>query len=424
MKKLLSLYLLWAGFRLGVIAQGVNKQTIIKKQAGLGSPASGAGGQILRRETSTFALTKGSHESNEITSHQQDMGKRHGAHSTTGKVSGLLSPSTYKLFMAAIMRKDFVAGVSSGALINVTAASTGTATGTFTRAAGSWITDGFRRGDVIRWTGWAGGSATNNNTKNMLITGLTATVMTVITCDQSAVVADAAGDSVTASVVGKKTLAPLTGHTDDLFTVEEWYPDVARSEAFIDVRVAQGDFDIPGNGNCKIDWDLPGLRRSRTGAQVLTTPAVETVTDVLQAATGVLMINGSQSLVTTSLKLTINGSYSEFDPVVGSKYRPNAGRGTIKVSGSFSAYFESDNLSALYEDETVLSLYVVACTDTTPAADFIGFSLGRLKLDGDAPDDGMKGIVRQCPFTAEINKAGGAGLADDQTILSVQDSQA
>lgn len=420
---LLYAYLRWLGLAPGLIAQGLNKRTVIKKQSALGTPATGAGGQILRRETSTFSLTANTSESAEIVSHHQGLGVRQTGQATTGKLDGLLSPGTYKLFFAAAVRKDFVAGASSGALTNVTAATTGGATGTFTRATGSFITDGFRKGDVVRWTGWST-TGVPNNAHNFLITGLTATVMTVLAVDMVAVGAKASGDSVTATVVGKKTWAPLTGHTDDLFTVEEWYSDISQSEMFTDVRLNQAAVDIPGAGDCKASFDLPGLKRTDNAAQQLTTPTAETTTAVCASATGVLIVNNAQLLTVTGVKLQIDEGVSPDGPVVGSLFSPDAARGKIKVSGTFSAYFQDASLTALYRNETVLNLMIVATSDRTAASDFVAFSLGRIKLTGDAPDDGEKGIIRTLPFTAEINSAGGAGLADDQTILSIQDSQA
>jgi hypothetical protein len=69
-------------------------------------------------------------------------------------------------------------------------------------------------------------------------------------------------------------------------------------------------------------------------------------------------------------------------------------------------------------------LVVVMATDTTKSADFIALSLSAIKVTGDAPDDGEKGIIRTFPFTAQLNAAGGAALANDETILTIQDSLA
>lgn len=405
------------------IAQGLVKQTVIKKQAGLGVPASGAGGQILRRENSTFSLAKQTYESTEIVSHQQSTGARMGLQSTTGKVVGMLSPSTYKLFMASALRKDFVAGVNSGAQVNITAAVTTGAAGTFTRAAGSFITDGFKVGDVVRWTGWST-TGVPNNTHNFWITALTATVMTVVAINGVAVGAKAAGDSVTATVVGKKTLAPLTGHTDDLFTVDEWYPDIAQVETFSDLKLNAMALDLPASGNAKASFDLIGLKRVLGVAQTLTTPTVETTTPILASVTGLLYVNGLPTVNVTGLQINVAEGLTADGPVVGSDFSPDISRGRIKVTGSFSAYFGDQSLTALFQVETALALMVVMAADATAAADFIAITLGRIKLNGDAPDDGEKGILRTFPFTAEINQLGGAATSADQTIMAIQDSAA
>lgn len=405
------------------IAQGIRKQTVFKKQAGLGVPASGAGGQILRRESSTFSLTKGTFESEELITHQQHTGVNFGSDATQGNLQGLISPGTYKAFMQSLLRKDFVAGVNSTALTNVTAATTSGSQGTFTRAAGSWLTDGFKVGDVVRWAGW-GAPATANNAKNMMIVALTATVMTVDNIDNSAVVSKASGDSVTATVHGKKTLVPLTGHTDDYHTVEEWYSDLSKSELFSDMKLNSMAIEMPASGNCKVTFALLGIKRTRGGAQVLTAPASETTSPVLQSPTGMVLVNGQRQGVLTGLSLNVEANVTVDGPVVGSKFAADLAQGKIKASGQFTAFFDGVALQDLFDANTALGVYAMLTSDGTAAAEFIKIGLSRVKLTGDAPDDGDKAIVRTYPFTAEIDILGGAAAASDQTIITIQDSLA
>jgi hypothetical protein len=108
---------------------------------------------------------------------------------------------------------------------------------------------------------------------------------------------------------------------------------------------------------------------------------------------------------------------------IGSAVSPDLNQGRLKVSGSFVSMFEDTVLQALFDAQTAVSLCAVACSDTTATSDFVGFTMGKIKLTGDAPDDGEKAIMRTYPFTAEINGAGGTALAFDKTILSIQDSQ-
>lgn len=400
------------------IAHGISKQTIFKVQSALGTAASGAGGQLLRRRTSVFQLTKDTYASDEMVTHQQATTTRHGLRATSGRIAGLLSPATFKEFIESALRRDFAAGATTGAIITVTAAA---ANPQFVRSGGSFLTDGFKVFDVIRWTGWV---AAANNARNFLITALTATDMTGIFLDGTAVVAEAEGVSVTGAVVGKKTYAPLTGHTNKYHTFEEWYADISRSELFVDNKVGQIAFGLPASGNTTIDIDLIGLNRVLAAAQVLTTPTDETSTDILTAVRGILRVNDNTIDLVTGAQITLVTGLTPDGPVVGSNSSPDISTGRIVVTGQFSAYFEDADLQELYDDETVLNLGMLLTADQTATADFMGLSLGRIKLNGDAPDDGEKGIVRTFPFTAEINTAGGTALANDKTIMTVQDSAA
>lgn len=406
-----------------MIAQGIRKQTVVKKQAGLGVPASGAGGQILRRENSVFTLSKGTFESDELVSHQQSTGVAFGTDAATGNLQGLISPSTYKLFMQSMARKDFVAGVNSTALTNVTAATTTGSQGTFTRAAGSFLTDGFKVGDIVRWAGWTTTGAPNN-AHNMMVIAITPTVMTVDTLDQVAVGSKAAGDSVTATVTGKKTLVPLTGHTDDYYTIEEFYTDLVRSELFTDVKLGSMSVEIPASGNCKVTFAMQALKRALGAAQILTAPAAETTAPIVQSPTGMVLVNGVRQGILTGLSFAIDANLTVDGPIVGSKYSADLNRGKVKATGQFTAFFDSVTLQTLYDQNTVLGVYVALTSDGTGAAEFCKFGFSRVKLTGDTPDDGDKGVVRTYPFVAEIDSTGGAAAEDDQTIFTIQDSLA
>ena len=57
-------------------------------------------------------------------------------------------------------------------------------------------------------------------------------------------------------------------------------------------------------------------------------------------------------------------------------------------------------------------------------SDFVSFVIPRAKVMSDTTDDGKKQIVATYNFTAEINSSGGAALANDKTILGIQDSAA
>jgi hypothetical protein len=402
------------------VAQGINKKTVYKKQTGLGAPANGTGGQVVRRTTSVFQAPPDTFESNEIVSHQQSTGVGLGVIKPTGKIDGLLSPGTYGALLGSLLRKDMTVGVSAtGATISVAASGQNW---TLTRAAGSYLTDGFKVGDVVRLT--AGAFNALNTQKNLLIIALAPTIATVRVINGSAMFTEASIPSATIAVTGKKSLVPLSGHTNDYYTFEEWYPDLGRSEAYADQQVGQAALNLPATGNATISLDTVGRTRVLGAAQVLTTPTAETVTDILTAVNGVILVNGVPVTNVTGAQVTINGNAAHSDAVVGSNVVDDIQRGRLAVSGSFTAKFDSVTLQTVFEGRSTTSLVLAVTEDATANADFVVINLPMIKLTGDAPDDGEKAVIRTYPFTAQINGAGGAGLVSDQTIIAIQDSAA
>lgn len=402
------------------IAQGIRKITVGKKQSGLGVPSSGSGGQTFRRETSSFMLGKDTYSNNEIASHQMSTGITHGLRKPTGKINGVLSPGTYSELFASLLRKAFATVTPiTGASLTI-----GGTLGayTVTRSAGSYLTDGVKIGDVIRLT--VGALNASNINKNLVVNGLTATVATCATLNGSAMVLEGPIVGCTVTVQGKKCLAPLTGHTNDYWTFEEFYADIVQSELYSDMQVGKADIGLPGTGNVTAAFDMIGLKRTVGASQILTTPTAETTTPVLTAVNGVVLYNGSVTGVLTGGSISIDGSISQMAAVVGSNTAPDTQKGRIKVTGQITAYYENGVFPALFENGSLTSLVMVVAADSTATSSFVGFTISALKLSGDSPDDGEKGIMRTYSFEAEMNTAGGAALANDQTIISIQDSNA
>lgn len=404
-----------------IIAQGINKKTVIKEQSALGTPATGAGGQELRRVTSVAKEVRATYENNEIVGHQQSTGVNLGTASTDWQFDGLLSPGTYATVLAAVMRKPFAAGATVAA-VSLTVAGSGPSY-TLTRAAGSYLTDGFKIGDVIALS--LGALNANSLNNNLVIIGLTALVATVLVLNGSALTAQGPITGNTITVRGKKTLAPLTGHTDKLFSLEEWYADISKSEFFPDMRIGKVDVGLPASGNATMKLAAMGLGvKIPSSVQVLTAPTAATTSPVLTGVRGILVVNTAGIQTITGVSLSIDVNLTAEGPVVGSNFSPDMSRGRIKVSGQFTGLFDSSTLSDLYRAETVISMISIMAADTTNVSEFVAFSMSALKLTGDAPDDGEKAIVRTYPFTAQINAAGGTSFASDQTILTIQDSLA
>lgn len=398
------------------IASGILKVTSWKKQSGLGVPAAGAAGKTARRTSSVFMAGRDTFESNEIVSHHQSTGVAYGLQKADGKIDGLLSCATFADFFASILEKDFATGVVIG---SQTITYGGTTPNWTLTGTGLMAGAGLKKGDTIRASG---GSVSANNARNFLITELTNTVATVYALDEVAVSAGASTTTVL-TVTGKKTNAPVSGHTKDYYTIEEWYSDLSKSELFTDMRVGSIAVSLPATGNGTVSIDFVGLARTLGNAQVLTSPAT-TSTAIMSAANGLIYVNGANQTGVTGINFTIANEAANAGARIGYNVGADVTTGRIKISGSLTAQFDSTTLQALFNAETNTSINVVLTGDNTGTADCMSFTMSRVKLTGDAPDDGEKAIVRTYPFTAEYNAAGGNGTANDQTILSVVDTAA
>jgi hypothetical protein len=401
------------------IAQGIKKQTIFKKQTALGTAASGSGGQLLRRTTSVLEGSRDTYAATEIATHQQSTGVTLGVFKPKGKITGILSPKTYASFFQSLLSSDFAAVTPITGLTLTIGGTAGAWTITDTLGT-AFLTGGIKIGDVLRLSG--ANLAAGNVAKNLLVTGVTSTVITCMVLNGSALTTESSKASSTVTVIGKKSKAPLTGHTNDYYTLEEWYSDISRSEVFADMKVSAAAVTVPATGLCTAAFDFVGAASpSRTGAQVLTTPTAETTTPIVSAVTGAIIANGVSVGYLTGANFTISNN-ANVEAVVGSNHSPDIFIGRTSVSGSFTAMFSDGALQALFDAESTFNLVIVLPADATTASEFVSFSMSKVKLTSDTPDDGEKSIVRTYAFTAEINGDGGAVLANDQTILSIQDS--
>jgi hypothetical protein len=400
-------------------ASGVFKQLTYKAEVTYGTVPAAASAQSLRRVTSDLSLNKDTYQSNEIRTDQQVQDMRHGVRRVAGTLSGELSPGTYKDFFAAALRRDFAAVTAiSGA--SLTIAGSGP-TYTVTRGAGDFLTDGVKKGDVVRLT--VGSLNAANISKNLLVSNVTATVLTVRPLNGVAMVAEGPIANCTVTVTGKKTFAPITGHTNQSFSIEHWYSDVAQSEVFSGCQPTTLDLQLPPTGLATIAIGLVGKDITTATSQYFTSPTAATSTGLTASVNGIVLVNGTAVAVLTGLTMQIQSNRSG-DPVVGSNTISVQFPGRILVSGQATAYFEDATFRDAFVNETEMSLVVVLSSDNTATSKFVGFTLPRCKLAGSAKNDGEAGIVQTIPFTALLPLTGGAGIANDLSTISVQDSDA
>ena len=402
---------------MGILASGVAKRVAYKKESNWGTLPGATGAKVLRRVTADFNLAKETYSSNEIRSDYQVAVFSHGVRSSEGSLSGELSPGTYADFMGSLVAKDFVA-VSAITGLSITIAASGS-NFTLTRSAGDWLTT-VQVGDVVALTAGAFNAANSNN--NLLVIGVTATVLTVRVLSSVTLVAEGPIATATLTVRGKKTEVPLTGHTNQSYSIEEWYSDIAQSEVYTGMKVGSAAVSLPATGFATIDFSFTGKDLGSTGTSAYyTSPTAASTTGVVASVNGAVVVNGTSIAVITDASFTIERAL-ENAVALGSNSLVEMFTGTIGATGSMSVYFENANFRDYFKDETEVALVFALSTTQDKAADVITFTLPRVKIGSFTKSETSTTISASCDFTALLNTVTSAGLP--ATTVKIQDTAA
>lgn len=398
------------------IAKGVAKKVAFKKETTWGTIAGATDAKYLRRVTADFNLTKEQIESQEINPTFQVSDMRHGVRSAEGSLNGELAPGSYDEFMASVVAKNFAAG-GTAAAAGVTIAASG-AFFTITRTAGDWLTDGFKVGTVVAMTG-AGLNAANAG-NNVLIASMSATVLTVVAISGTALVAEGPITPVAVATRGKVTYAPLTGHTDDSYTIEEWYSDIAQSEVYTGMKVGSMAIQLPTTGLVTCDFSFMGKNLDQTGtSQYFTTPTAVGTEGIFASVSGALVVNGTPVALITAMDFTVERGL-EAANVVGSNFAADIFTGRILVNGNMSTYFQDGVFRGYFDDEAVITVVAALSTGEEKNADVIAFTMPRVKVGSATKSDSELGIIQAHSFQALLNSTTTSGL--EATTIQIQDT--
>ena len=400
------------------ISKGTSKQVGYKKETTWGVLAGAASGKLLRRVTASFNLVKEAYESGEIRTDRQIADFRHGVRSAEGSLNGELSPASYADFMGSIVGRDFTTAPSSSSA-SITIAVAGSLY-TVTRATGDFLTDGFKVGQVVRLTG--AGLNVANSAKNLLIAAISSTVLTVKVVNTSALVAEGPIAAVTVAAIGKTTFVPSSGHTDQSYTVEEFYADIAQSEVYTGMKLNSMAVQLPATGLTTIDFGFAGKDLTQSGtSQYFTAPTAQGSNGIFAAVNGVMLVDGAPVALVTSADFSVERA-TENATTVGSNSVAEIFTGRIRVTGNMSVYFQDAAFRTYFDAETPVSVVLTLTTDSSDNSDFVAFTLPKVKLGSFTKDDGELGVVASASFQALLNDVTAAGLP--ATTIQIQDSAA
>lgn len=380
-----------------------------------------SGGQILRRVSSTLALSKDTYQSNEIRGDRQIVDFRHGVKRVQGNISGELSPLTYADFFEAAFRGTWAAA-ASGDETDFTSVAADNATSKFTFAGGNPVTEGFRVGQIMRFSNL---SDADNNGKNYLILGFGGTNNREVTV-YPAPDTMSADTAFSVASVGKRLVNPSSGFVSRKYAIEIWNQDVDVARLFTECRCGGFNAQLPASGIGTVDFDFMGrnmMMYEDGSAPFFTSPAAETTTGVVAAVNGLLRASGETIAVITGLNIQMQLSPSA-DPVVGSNLVPEIFLGRANVSGQLTAFFENADLINDFVNENEIELLAYLTTTSAVNTPALTFYMPRVKLGGaDLQTQGEGGQSITLPYQALKSTAVEASTGIASTTLQICDTE-
>lgn len=392
-------------------ASGVLKTVIIAPETtwGVSPAASSTSAKYARRTTCDLSHTRAAFESAEINATAQITDARTGTDNISGKLTDELSVGSYSDQWEALLRGTWTAGVTTTATTIAAVA----ATSKLTNSA-SWLTAGFKVGDLVKVSGFA--TAANNG--QFIVLSVSASDLVL----NATLTNEAAGASVTVAVPGKKLVIPLTpaARTDKSYTIEQYFSNIGVSYVASGVKFSSASVKLAPDAMGTVEWSLLGKDMKYSSSAYFTAPTAADTHSVLAGNRGTIVVNGAVAGYVTGFDFEVNGNM-EAGKVVGNllpdNTRPAAAifLGTIKVSGTFTAYFTDAVLYEKFRDDTAFTVSFTVFGDGNQA---MIFKFPRTKISSATPNDvATGGIVQTCAFTATLNDGTDATVEQSSIVM-------
>lgn len=403
-----------------------NGYVAYKAQSALGSQASGSSAKVLRTAGGQGGrLTKATTASNEVRRDGMRTRGRHGIQRTAGSYSGEWSLACADDVLEALMRGTYSSAnleLDEGDFTSIT-----TGANTIILASGSPISLGLRVHDVIRLTNHA---SSDNNGRNLRITALDATTITVA---ETLTVNGSPDSECEITRAGRVLINPAAGsEVKRYFTIEEHEVDILGSEIFDDCVWGSASFSMAPNGIIMFDpsWMGTGKFETKEGTD---TPHFTNPTE----ATGIPMavvdatvrFNSGDVVDLTAFDISMDITPAAPD-VFGSaaiKYAPDVFTGQMGVSLNLTFLRSDLTKVADFLDETQCSLHVLAVDNESEPKDFLSiavpnFTLGSVDKSALAKEGGPR--TQSIAVPMDLVGKDERGGAYDATMIKFQVSNA
>ena len=354
----------------------------------------------VRLTGTTLALARDSLQSEEIRDDRQITDFRLGANRVAGDINFEMSYSSFDQFLEAVLcSADWASPATTG---TTTLDATGTG---FSRASGSFVTDGFEVGQMVVSSGFAASGFNGFS----VITAVDALTMTTTPVSGSHGVEAGDGDELVlaAEVITGGTTRRSFSFIRDFTDIQSAdYPFYIYDGCELTAMSLRLAANAMITGTFSVVGQSLALAQDLTGLGTPTYNAVST-TEPMDSFTGTIDEGGTTIAVVTELTLNLANTI-EPRYVVGSRdgIYPSIGRSNLP--GQVTAYFDNSTLMQKFINETESSISFFL---PDAAGNYQRYRIPRIKYTGAAVDVTGEGpITIPLPFQAVKDNTLGTNL--------------
>jgi hypothetical protein len=382
------------------IASGSRVQLVYQVESTHGVAPGSPDVSVLRTTSRNVNLNKNLLESAEARSDGMESDVRHGFNQVVGSPGFQLGLEDYDDMIEYGMGVSWATITTSGSPdMGAVAASD-----TFTRATGSWVTDGFVPGMMITTTGFT--ESANNGTFRVLTVAATSIGVDAELTDE------ASGPGQTLVMTGKII---TIGTTLTTFTLERQWLDITKYQLFHGCAINTMDFTVNPEAIANCSLGILGMKQSAaiSGTPFDATATAASSNEPFSSFEGTLYEGGSSIAVVTGMTLNVNRQRA-LQPVLMSKFSPDVFEGIAQVTGTLDVLMEDETLMNKFYNETGSKIWMKI--DDPDGTNFWNIGIPNLKYTGAEQDPPQTGpVIQSLPFR---------GLRDStsQTSLWIQRS--
>jgi hypothetical protein len=348
------------------------------------SPAGPGVYRPLRSTGNSIELSKSTFQSSELRSDRQIADFRHGAKRVDGDVDVELMPYDFDALLEAALGGTWTGVVTSTATtLQITAA-----TGTITRPSGSFITDGFLAGMMIK----LGGFTAPGNNNYFILNAVNALTMTVTSFTGMVDEAASAGRTCTQGDTLK------AGTTRRGISIEVGHTDISQYRLYKGCVIDKFSASLKPGAPCTGKLSFIGLDMVLGGASVDATPLASFGGSPFDTFNGSIKEGGSNIAIITALDFSLDNNAKAAETLFAAT-AADVNFGRSNVTGTITAYLQDAALYNKFINETLTSIEFTMGTTRTHKYKMSSVKYGAAK----APTQNEGPITIQLPFQAIYN---------------------